>query len=221
MANRDLLFFCSMCKNKTDEQLDALDCTIPHKIKHFKKGDYIAYQGDTVSDLVMLTHGQVKTEIVSDSGFTLPMQEITAPYPLAAAFLFADDNRFPVDVIAIKDCELIYITKKAVEEQIARCPGFLRGFMAFNANRMKTISDRIKIFAQKGIKAKVAYYILSLEKKGSFEFDRSIAALAEYFTVERPSLSRAISELVSENIITFKNGKGDIINAKALHEILL
>ncbi len=220
MTNYDLLFFCTMCRNKTQEEIAKIKCSIPYSIKEFRKGEHIAYQGSQVSHLKMLIKGRVKTEIVANSGWTLPMEEIEAPFPLAAAFLFADDNRFPIDVIATEDCEILFISKESVERQISRCSGFLRGFMAFNANRMQYISERLKIFAQKGIKAKIAYYILSKENNGIFELGRSVALLAGYFGVERPSLSRAISEMVRDGIITFDSGKGRIVDSKAIINLL-
>lgn len=218
--NPDLLFFCTVCREKSQEEITRIKCTIEHTVKMYKKGEFIARQGDRVMCLYMLTKGRVKTEIVSDSGLALSVEEISAPYPLAAAFLFADDNHFPVDVMALEDCEIILISKSSIEKQMARCPEFLRGFMAFIANRVRFLSERLKIFSQKGIKAKVAYYILQQDKNGTFELGRSIASLAEYFGVERPSLSRAISEMVRDEIIEFDAGKGIILNYNGIKELL-
>ncbi|MDD3739086.1 MAG: Crp/Fnr family transcriptional regulator [Lentimicrobiaceae bacterium] len=218
--NKDLLYFCSFCRDKTDDEIAKIKCTIEHSRKTYKRGEYVAYQGDDVSYLFMLTKGSVKTEMVADSGLTIPISEIFAPYPLAAALLFADDNRFPVDVIALEECEILRITKDSVEKQMAKCPGFLRGFMAFNANSIQFLSERLKIYAQKGIKAKVAYYILKHSKQGRFEFGKSIASLASYFGVERPSLSRALSEMSRDGIIEFKNGAGRILDFNKLKELI-
>lgn len=219
--NHDLLFFCTICRDKTEEDIAKINCTIEHSVRKYRKGEYIAYQNDKISYLYMLSKGKVKTEIVSESGLTLSLEEISAPYPLAAAFIFADNNRFPVDVIALEECEVLLISKDSVEKQMAKCPGFLRGFMAFNSNRIQYLSERLKIFAQKGIKAKIAYYLLQRDKNGEFELGRSIASLAEYFGVERPSLSRAISEMARDGIIEFEAGKGKILNYNAIKELLL
>lgn len=216
--NRDLLFFCTMCRDKSEEEIASVKCSIEHTIKTYKKGEYIAYQNDRVSHLYMLSKGRVKTEVVSDSGLTLPIEEISAPYPLAAAFIFSDNNYFPVDVIALEDCEVLIVSRQAVEKKMMECQGFLRGFITFNANRVQYLSERLKIFAQKSIKAKIAYYILQNNVNGVFEFKRSISSLAEYFGVERPSLSRAISEMTKDGIIEFKSGKGKIKNLNALKE---
>ena len=201
-------------------ELEQITCTIPHTDKQYKSGENIAYQGDKVNHLLMLTRGRVKTEIVSSSGMTLPVDEIGAPYPLAAAFLFAENNRFPVDVIALQECDVMLIPKETIEAKMRECPQYMRGFMAFNANRMQYISERLKRFAQKGIKGKIVYYILSRERDGEFKLGRSIASLAEYFGVERPSLSRAMSEMVKEGIITLLAGKGQILDFKALEKLL-
>lgn len=218
--NKELLFFCTMCRDKSLDEIARIKCTIEHTVKNYKKGEYVAFQGDVVSHLFMLSKGKVKTEIVSNSGLTLSVEEISAPYPLAAAFIFADHNRFPVDVVVLEDCEILLISKASVEQQIAKCPGFLRGFMAFNAERIQFLSERLKIFSQKGIKAKLAYYILQRDKDGVFELRKSISSLAEYFGVERPSLSRCIAELVASGIIKYEAGEGKIIQYNKLKELL-
>jgi len=220
MENLDLLFFCTMCRDKSPEEISKISCTIPHVIKNYKKGEHIVYQGDEVAHLYMLTKGFVKTEIVSDPGLTLFIEEIKAPYPLAAAFLFAENNRFPVDVIALEDSEVILIRKDSIEKQMAKCPHFLRGFMAFTANRTQFLSERLKIFSLKGIKTKIAFYILQRTKGNEFELGRSIASLAEYFGIERPSLSRAISEMVRDGIIEYEAGRGKILDRNAMRNIL-
>ncbi|MDH8701588.1 CRP-like cAMP-binding protein [Dysgonomonadaceae bacterium PH5-43] len=220
LMNANLLFFCTMCRDKSPKEIEEISCEIDHNVKYYKRGDIIASQGDRISHLYILTKGQVKTEIVSKSGLTVSVEEIKAPYPLAAAFIFADNNRFPVEVTAMEDSEVILISKSVIEKQMALCPGFLRGFMAFTANRVQFLSERLKIFSQKSIKAKIAYYILQHDKNGTFELGRSIASLSEYFGVERPSLSRAISEMARDGIIEFKAGKGKILKYNDLKELL-
>ena len=56
--NADLLFFCTICRGKSPEEIDQLRCAIDHKIETFKKGELIASQGDRVNSLYMLTKGR-------------------------------------------------------------------------------------------------------------------------------------------------------------------
>jgi len=196
-----------------------IDCPIEHTVKYFKKGEHIAFQGNRVAHLYMLTKGKVKAEMVSLAGFALSVEELVAPQPLASAFLFAHNNHFPVDVIALEDCEVILIAKSIIEKQMATCPGFLMGYMTHTANQVSFLSERLKIFAHKGIKSKIAYYILLHDKNGTFDFGRSVTSLAEYFGVERPSLSRALSEMVSAGIIELKAKRGKILKYNELKKM--
>ncbi len=202
-------FFCTDCTH----------CTVNYTVKTYVRGQYIAYQGDWVAHFYMLSKGRVKTQIVGESGVVMPMEEMTAPYPLAVAFLFADNNSFPVDVIALEDCQVLLIKKEEVEKQMARCPGFMHGYLAFVANHMQYLSHRLKVFAHKGITSRLVYYILSKSSReemaqGVFTLGRSVASLAAYMGVERPSLSRALGDLEREGVLTFDSatGKGRILD---------
>ena len=221
METNHLLQLCTICQQKDNHGGHNQTELGQYLVKQYKRGDYIAYQGQQINHFIVLSKGKVKTEMASSSGLTLQMDEIMAPNPLATAFLFATNNRFPVDVIAIQDCEVIYVAKQRIEKLIATDHDFMRSFLTFNANRMQYLSERLKIFAQKNIKAKIAYYILIHEKEKSFKLKRTITSLAEYFGVERSSLSRAFSELVKANIITLNHGKGQVLDSNALEELLL
>jgi CRP-like cAMP-binding protein len=165
--------------------------------------------------------GSVKAEMISNSGAVLNIEIIDAPKPLASAFLFAENNRFPVDVVALEDCEIIIISKELIMKQLACNEAFLQEFMAFNSNRTHFLSERLKFLSLKTIKGKLAQYILARATKMDFTLDMSQTALAEYFGVARPSLSRSLSEMVSECIISLKGKKGKIYNINALKELII
>lgn len=221
MDNPDLLFFCTMCKKKPLDEIKKIKCTIPHSIKNFKKGDYVICQGEDISSLYLLSKGKLRLEMITESGVRLPIEEVSAPYPLASSVIFAENNKFIADVIALENVEIILIKKQAIENQMTKCTHFLRGYLAFAANNEQRLSERLKIYSFKSIKSKFAFYILQRSsQKGDFELEQSIASLADYFGVERPSLSRAISEMVKENLIEFEGGKGKIIHFNKIKEYL-
>ena len=219
--DRNLLSFCSFCQNKTDEELRELDCHIDHSISRYDRNKHIAHQGEPVTELYMLIEGSARTEVASESGLKLPLEVLTAPCPLASPHLFADDNSFPYDIIALEPCRVARISRETVEEQMTACRGFLRGFLAFNAQQIRTLSHRVNVFAHKGIKAKVAFHILTIAQQGDFRFASSITQLAKYFGVERPSLSRILSEMKRDKLIDYRNRNGRILNAEALRKLVI
>jgi CRP-like cAMP-binding protein len=193
---------------------------ITFKIKNFKKGELIAQQGDVVNSLYILLKGSAKTEMISDSGTVLNIDTLHAPDALAPAFLFAANNRFPVDVIALEECEVILISKESITKQLTDNKQFLQGFMTFNSNRVHFLSERIKLLSTKTIKGKIAQYILKHSDNMQFTLDRKQTELAVYFGVTRPSLSRSLSEMIDEGIITLKGKNGTILNPAKLKNLI-
>jgi len=213
------LNLCPICRNIPVNERSSFFNELKVKTKTFKKGEWIAQQGDIVKALYILLKGSVKAEMISDSGTVLNIETIDAPNPLASAFLFAKDNEFPVDVVALEECEIIVVPKESVMKQLACNESFLQGFMAFNASRTHFLSERLKFLSTKTIKGKLAQYILARTNHTDFTLHMNQTALAEYFGVTRPSLSRSLSEMIDDEIISLKGKQGKVLNFKLLRNL--
>lgn len=146
------LSLCPICGKLSEEEQTALFSSLDYSTRSFEKGDWVARQGDALSSLYLLSKGRVKTEMITESGTILEVETLSAPTPLASAFLFAENNRFPVDVIALEECEIILIPKNAVMRLLATNEHFLQSYMAFNANRTQFLSERLQLLSIKTIK---------------------------------------------------------------------
>ena len=214
------LFLCPVCMNiPVDEREKFLD-EITYKTKFFEKGECIAQQGYTVNALYILLKGSAKAEMISDSETVLNMEIVKAPNLLAPALLFAENNRFPVDIVALEDCEIILISKDSIVKQLSSNEEFLQGFMKFNSNRVNFLSERLKLLSTKTIKGKLAQYSLARTNHQNFTLDRKQAELAEYFGVTRPSLSRSLSEMIEDGIISLKRKNGVLLNPAKLKNLI-
>ena len=216
----DDLILCPVCKNIPVNEREEFLNDLRFRTKYFKKGEWITQQGAIVKALYILIKGSVKAEMISGAGTVLHIETIYAPNPLAPAFLFAENNEFPVDVVALEDCEIIMVPKESVMKQLACNETFLQGFMAFNANRTHFLSERLKFLSTKTIKGKLAQYILARTTNTDFTLDMNQTAMAAYFGVTRPSLSRSLSEMINEEIINLKGKQGKVLNFTKLRKLI-
>ena len=219
--NIENFLLCPICKNIPENERETFVNDLKIKTKSFKKGEWVAQQGTTVNALYILMKGSVKAEMISESGTILNIETIHAPNPLAPAFLFAENNKFPVDVVALNNCEVIMISKESILKQLASNETFLKQFLLFNSNRANFLSERLKLLLAKTIKGKLAQYILERSKNMIFNLEMNQTALAEYFGVTRPSLSRSISEMINDEIITLKGKNGKIIDNEKLKRLII
>lgn len=220
MAIIDKLFLCPIWKSIPENQREGLLKGLQYQIKRYQKGYLVASQGDAVNALYILLEGIVKTEMILESGTVMGMEVIEAPNLLAPAFLFAENNNFPVDVIAVNECEVMTIPKASLLKQLAANEILLQSYLAFNSNKMNFLSSRIKFLSIKTIKGKLAHYMLERMRNGVFVLDRNQKELAEYFGAARPSLARSLSEMVDSGIIELHKREGRIVDINKFKELL-
>ncbi|MBU0764819.1 MAG: Crp/Fnr family transcriptional regulator [Bacteroidetes bacterium] len=193
-----------------------------YKIKKYSKGNLIVSSGDECIQLLILLHGTVKAEMMEFSGKTLRIEDITAPKPLATAFLFGSTNRYPVDIIAGTEVEMLVLPLDSVIRLMQSDKRFLRNFLDSVSSRAQFLSAKIRFLSLKTIKGKIAHYFLQLTKDGRDHLilPQTQQELADYFGVARPSLARAMKELAEAGLISIQRKEATIMDRNGLQRFL-
>jgi len=214
---------CPICsKIQIDDQEQFL-LDLKYTVKGYAKNDLIVRQGDICDSLYMLTLGSVKTEMITENGNILGIEIIKAPRPLAPAFLFSDNNHFPVDVTALEEVEIMKIPKEEIMRLMMTNPDFMKQFLTHNSNRTQFLTNRLQMLSIKTIKGKVAHFLIEQEavSQKSFAISRNQTELADFFGIARPSLARSLSEMVQDGIISINKKEYTILDMKKLRELLV
>ena len=166
--------------------------------------------------------------MVTESGGLLTVEVIKAPRPLASAFLFAENNTFPVDVTATEESTVLMIGRDDVIELFRRDARFMERYLKYNSNKTQFLSNKLQILTIKTIRGKLAHYLLEqlslchsvTPSVNTFVMDKNQTELAKYFGVSRPALARTFSELQQEKIISADRNKVTILSIQALRNLL-
>ncbi len=207
----------------TESGIGELLGSTPHSIRSYSKGQTIAQRGDEVKNLCIVVEGSVKGEMVDFSGKILKIEEMHAPMPIAHAFLFGENNRFPVDVIALEDCKILYIPKPEFLRLMQRDSLVLSNYLNSISNRAQFLSNKLWFLSFKTIKEKIAHYLLNLSKsetRTTLVLPKSHQELAEFFGVTRPALARVLAEMQEEGIIHLNRREITILNRSKLLEMI-
>jgi CRP-like cAMP-binding protein len=135
--------------------------------------------------------------------------------------MFGNKNRFPVNVIAVSEVEILMIDKPDFLKLLKRNEIILVNFLDMISNRSQFLSEKIKFLNFKTIKGKLAHYILQKAGKdgNSVTLDLTQNDLADYFGVARPSVARAIKELELEFYLEAKGKKIKILDKDGLADL--
>ena len=143
----------------TEEELLSLILAPEHAHRQYKPADFIAMQGEAYRSLFILCNGSVRTQMVSAEGKQLTIETLKAPQLLAPAFVFASENRFPVNIEAKEKCEILVINKNIFLEFLHQHPAVMRNFLQLVSDRTLFLSKKLNAFALQSLKSRILNYL--------------------------------------------------------------
>lgn len=193
-----------------------------YRIKNADKEESVAFANETVENLMFIVKGSVRGEMTDFSGKTIKIEDIAAPRPIAPAFIFGAQNKYPVDIIANEPTILFVLPKESFIKILQQNAIILKNYLDVISNRAQFLSDKIRFLSFRTIKGKIASYILKIAGKDnrSIQLNQTQNQLADYFGVTRPSLARALGEMVRDEIIEIDKKQIIIKDRKKLSDLL-
>ncbi len=212
---------CPLFRNMSQEEHDDFLERNVKDVVEFKKGETVVRQGDVINYMYLLIQGVVRTQMITQEGNTLEIELLEAVTPLAPAFIYADNNQFPVDVIAMESCKFLRISKSDWLNEMVNNEKLLMNFLTLNSNMTVFLTHKLQMISLKSLKYKLAIFLLkkTTPEKNYFILNRSRTQLAEYFGVQRPSLARTLKELEDEGIISTEGRVVTVLNRNKLSGI--
>ena len=169
-----------------------------YEIKNYSPNESIAFRGDEVKGLYIILKGTLITEMLTEEGNIIKIEELVPSDVIASAFIFGKRNTFPVDLSAKDKAEILFIERKEFLKLLFSQEKILENFLNEISNKTQLLTSKIwNSFNNKTIKKKFCDYVKKNQKNNLFSI-QNLGALAEFFGVERPSLSRVLSELVKD-----------------------
>lgn len=220
--NYAILCKCPLFHGIMPGEMEGLISKHPHSIRSFVKGSVLASRDETYTSLMVVLEGSVKGEMVDHSGRVVKIEDIAAPRPIAPAFLFGQNNKLPVDVVANDVVKVAIIPRASMIGIMQASSQVLTNYLDMMSNRATFLSNKLYFLSFRSIKEKLAHYLLDLSKGNlrTFSLPMGQQELADYFGVTRSSLARVFAELEKEELVTFDRRKVTIVSRDGLAKLL-
>jgi CRP-like cAMP-binding protein len=222
MINYQLLSKCPVFHGISEKRTEELLKHIHYQIKSFSKNDVVAISGEQITHLYIILSGSVRGEMIDYSGKTIKIEDIEAPRPLATAFLFGTENKFPVTVSANNDVKILAVPIFEFLKLLQMDLNILKNYLDSISSRTQFLSQKLHFLNFKTIKEKVTHYLLQKagERLHSIELKNTQQQLADLFGVTRPSLARVLAEMQREKLIVIEKRTVTLLNKQKLNELL-
>ena len=206
MKIEDLSLFLtnvSLFKGLNPQEISDCLRKVDFKIKDYKKNEIVFFRGDILKKVIIIINGTTHGEMQKFNGDTIVINQMKSGEVLASAFLFGNDNIFPVDLVTLENSKFLLFDKEKYLNLIQSDKRLLLNFINEISNKSQLLSKRIWFnFTHKTIEEKILSYINENAKNNKIKFLPSISVLAKKFEVTRPALSREISNLCKKKILT-------------------
>ena len=195
---------CILCRQCLKDWLPAVDNN--RKSFHFKKGELLFKEGDTMTGMYFINKGLVKVHKKWSDDKELILR-LAKNGDIVGHRGLGTDIIYPVSGTALEPTDVCFVDLDFFNSTLKVNQDFLYQLMLFFASELKESEKRMRNLAHMTVKGRVANALLFLKQKfGTAPGDHidvtlSRQDLASYTGTTYETLFRVINELVEENAI--------------------
>ncbi|WP_314620737.1 Crp/Fnr family transcriptional regulator [uncultured Selenomonas sp.] len=228
----------SLAQGMTDGDIEALLASSQVRLVRYKKGEIIFHEGDVPERLFLLVSGAVRILKDTYSGRQIFLGEIRKPGVMfGEVYLFIERHAYDMFTQALVPTELLEISNRmltqgaaseetvgeADDRQRVRLQGILqRNLLHDFARKAYQMNNMMKVLASGSLRGKIARYLMLQPQTddGRIRLPESRESTAIYLAVSRPALSRELSAMQKEGILSVESRTVHILDRERLEEYL-
>lgn len=190
-----------------DKYKNVLNC-LNAQLKTYAKDAVILHIGEQQGRPGVVVSGTLRLALYSEDGNLLTIDRLSVGQIFGETLACAKKQESPVQIDALSDAEVLYLSfDPLLLEQGASCPHK----MQVTANLLREMGQgdlvriqKMRILAQNRLRNKLKLYLQSLAigPEGDLCLNMGRSELAEYLCVDRSALSRELSRMQKEGILT-------------------
>lgn len=195
---------CVLCRQCMKDWLPAIDAN--RKSFHFKKGELLFKEGDTMTGMFFINTGLVKVHKHWNDDKELILR-IARNGDIVGHRGLGTDTIYPVSATALEPTDVCYIDLDFFNSTLKVNPDYLYSLMMFFAAELKESEKRMRNLAHMSVKGRISNALLFLRQKfginreGSIHLALSRQDLASYTGTTYETLFRVMNELADEKAI--------------------
>jgi CRP-like cAMP-binding protein len=192
------------------DQIERLITCLDVRQKQYTKGSYLIREGDRIESIGFVLTGSVQVARNDFDGNRI-IQAVFGPGAVfAETFVCAGIQKSPVSVVAIEDATILFIPFSRLLQTCGQSciyhTRLIHNMVSLLARKNLLLNSKIELASRRTIREKLILYLAGEKKKANTDpftipFNRN--ELADYLCVDRSALSRELSKMRTEGIISY------------------
>jgi len=171
--------------------------------RQYIKGVTVHSANETCRTLDIVLSGSLVAYSLSTNGSSTTIFEFNKGSVIGANLLFGESHGYPLNIYVLTNCHIVHIDINAVLEFLHDYNFTLHYIRSISQNS-QGINQKIAMFTQRTLRENIMDYFKQqtiIQKSSVILLPMNKRQLADYFSVQRPSLFRELKKLKEEGII--------------------
>ena len=169
------------------------------EVKSLNKGQVLFREGELCSKVSIVVSGQVKISSMNYSGNEVIFNISENGDMFGNNLLFSDNPYYKGDVVALKDSIIVSIKRENLENILQCNKDFLISYLNIQSNFGKKLNSTIKLLSFSSAEDRLLFFLKENNKTIKYH---SVTELADLLHLKRETLSRLLTKLEKENVVT-------------------
>lgn len=194
---------CPLFKDLTESEIIELMHSVRYRIVRCLKGDILFFADDECQYADIIISGEMVAYITAPSGNIIRMHSHQSGKLLAPAFLFAQDNHYPVTVEATVNSTVLRMIADDFGKIIRSDQRLMMNYIQLLSNIIAQLTKKVRMLSM-SVRGKVSHYLMEqskLQQSKQIILPLSRQELADHFGIQKYSLLRCLNELKQEGVI--------------------
>ena len=195
----------------TEEEVSSMLNCLSAKKKKYQKDEIIFHAGDIVSSIGVMLKGNALIENDDIWGNRSVLDYVKEGQIFAETYACALDEKLMVNVIAMSDCEVLFLDVRKILKVCPNACEFHQNLVQKNLN----LSRRIFHTSSKTIRGRLLSYLSyqAMEReKEEFDIPYNRQQLADYLGVDRSAMSNELGKMQKDGLIEVKRNHFRILD---------
>ena len=175
------------------------------KILRFKKGTTIFQEEEKCDSIGIIQKGRVEIFTYLINGEKVVYNSINEGEFFGSNLIFSSHPFYKGNVVAMVDSTICIIEKEELKAILSKNEEFLVRYLNAQSDFTKRLNFRIKLLSISSARERILFALENNPNK-TIEF-KTVSELGDYLGLTRESTSRAITKLVDDNLIEYKDKK--------------
>ena len=188
------------------KEVEITDILSKLKRQRYKDEQIIYSIGKTQFSIGFILSGLVSINKIDYWGNRSIITKLTQGEIFAEAFSFSNIEELPVNIVAHKDSEVLFITRAQFGFFSVKYPQLMQNMLYIMATKNHYLTQKIDIISKRKTREKILAYLsqqVEMQRAYTFSIPLNRNELADFLSVDRSALSSELSKMRQEGILQY------------------